>query len=172
MTGEPVRDLGVDNFGQPAKSVPVLNRRDIKELLPHRFPMLLVDQVLTVNEQSSTAVSQLKIRWWHTLGHFGIFPGCHIVEAVGQSGILLFHLLNPSSTEGKVAFLRKAKNATFNSLVRPGTILMLETTIKNFRADSESGAIMVSFSGRALVAGDEVASVGEFILVFSDGKEG
>jgi len=105
-----------------------LDVREIIKILPHRYPFLLVDKILSLDLEKGEIVGQknLTINEPFFQGHFPehpIMPGVLILEALAQTGGVLVHLRNP--TDGKVAVLLNIRSAKFRHPVRPGDILTL-----------------------------------------------
>ena len=87
-----------------------LSKEQIKNLLPHREPMLLVDELINIKKLSSaTAIVNVKKDSFYVQGHFPgepVMPGVLIVEAFGQSAAALTaHGLDKSTYENKLVFL-------------------------------------------------------------------
>lgn len=132
--------------------------KKIMELLPHRFPFLLVDRVTEVKSgEEITAIKNITINEPFFQGHFPIkpvFPGVLIIEALAQAtGLLAFATENMSASDGKSLFyLVGVDSARFKQPVGPGDQLILHVKIiKNKRG-------VWKFSGEAKVDGKLVAS--------------
>jgi len=132
--------------------------KKIMELLPHRFPFLLVDRVTEVKAgEEITAIKNITINEPFFQGHFPIkpvFPGVLIIEALAQAtGLLAFATENVSASDGKSLFyLVGVDSARFKQPVGPGDQLVLYVKIiKNKRG-------VWKFSGEAKVDGKVVAS--------------
>ena len=90
-----------------------LNKEQIKELLPHREPMLLIDELLNIKKLfSATAVVNVKKDSFYVQGHFPgqpVMPGVFIVEAFGQAAAALTaNGLDKSTYENKLVFLHQS----------------------------------------------------------------
>lgn len=127
---------------------------DIKQILPHREPFLMIDRVDELQPGvSAKGVKAVSGNEWFFMGHFAdkkIMPGVLIVEAIAQMGAVA--LLTNDELKGKLAFLGKIKNARFNEMVVPGDLLELETTIEIVKGNIGIG------NGKAYVKGKIVAS--------------
>jgi 3-hydroxyacyl-[acyl-carrier-protein] dehydratase len=129
----------------------------IKELLPHRFPFLLVDRVVElVPDASVVAIKNVTFNEPFFQGHFqshSVMPGVLIIEAMAQAAGLLTQLSN--SAKGLVGaplfYLVKVDNARFTAPVIPGDQLRFEVTQKRVMRG------MGLFQARSLVDGKEVA---------------
>jgi 3-hydroxyacyl-[acyl-carrier-protein] dehydratase len=137
---------------------------EIKKILPHREPFLMVDRVDELDPGvSAKGVKAVSGNEWFFMGHFAetkIMPGVLIVEALAQMGGIA--LLTLPEMKGKLAFLGRIKNARFNDKVVPGDILRLETTIDVLKESIGMG------TGIAYVGDKKVASAS---LVFAIGEE-
>lgn len=111
----------------------------IQKLLPHRFPFLLVDRILEIEEgKFLRALKNVTANEAHFSGHFPRFPvmpGVLILEALAQAGGLLANLSLPQNESGeKIHFLAGIDGARFKEMVRPGDQLILEVTVLNVKA--------------------------------------
>lgn len=101
---------------------------EIFRILPHRFPILLVDKVLEKSENRIVAIKNVTISEIFFLGHFPdypIYPGVLIIEGMAQTAGLL--LLKPN--EKLLPLFLGIDNARFKSPVRPGDILKYEVEV-------------------------------------------
>ena len=108
-----------------------LNSREIMEILPHRYPFLLVDKI-TELEKGVRAVGRKNVsaNEMHFLGHFSgnpIMPGVLILEALAQTGAVA--LLSEEENKGKLVFFGGVKSARFRKQVVPGDVLELRCKI-------------------------------------------
>ena len=108
-----------------------LNKNQIIELLPHREPMLLIDEIYDiVNLKSATAVVNVKKESFFVQGHFPnnpVMPGVLIVESFGQAAAALTaHGLDKSTYENKLVFLMNIEKARFRNPVIPKCKLELK----------------------------------------------
>ena len=108
-----------------------LYKKEILELLPHREPMLLIDELHDIKKLSSaTAVLNVKKDSFFVQGHFPgqpVMPGVLIVEAFGQAAAALTaHGLDPSTYENKLVFLMGVEKARFRNPVLPDCKLILK----------------------------------------------
>ena len=108
-----------------------LNRNQIKELLPHREPMLLVDELVDIKKLSSaTAIVNVKKDSFFVNGHFPgepVMPGVLIVEAFGQAAAALTaNGLDKKTYENKLVFLMTIEKARFRNPVIPDCKLELK----------------------------------------------
>ena len=108
-----------------------LNKDQIRNLLPHREPMLLIDELVDiVNLKSATAIMNVKKDAFYVNGHFPenpVMPGVLIVEAFGQAAAALTaHGLDKSTYENKLVFLMGVEKARFRNPVMPDCKLILQ----------------------------------------------
>ena len=101
-----------------------LNKNQIEKLLPHREPMLLIDELLNIKKLfSATAIVNVKKDSFYVQGHFPgqpVMPGVLIVEAFGQAAAALTaHGIDKSTYENKLVFLMSVEKARFRNPVIP-----------------------------------------------------
>ena len=108
-----------------------LTKEQIKQLLPHREPMLLLDQLVDIKKlHSGTAIVNVTKESFFVQGHFPgqpVMPGVLIVEAFGQAAAALTaHGLDKSTYENKLVFLMNVEKARFRNPVIPSCKLELK----------------------------------------------
>ena len=108
-----------------------LNKTDIIKLLPHREPMLLIDELYDIIDlKSATAVVKVKKNSFFVQGHFPdnpVMPGVLIVESFGQAAAALTAFgLDKSTYENKLVFLMGVEKARFRNPVIPDCKLILK----------------------------------------------
>lgn len=113
----------------------IMTIEEIKKVLPHREPFLMVDRVdeLEVGK-SCTARKAVSGNEWFFQGHFNevkVMPGVLILEAMAQAGGIAI-LSDPEMKDG-LAYLGKIKNAKFSRKVIPGDTLILKSTIETMK---------------------------------------
>ena len=130
----------------------------IQELLPHRYPFLLVDRVIElVPEHSVVALKNVTINEPFFQGHFPghpVMPGVLIIEAMAQAAGLLTQLSSrmKGDNSSSLFYLVKVDNARFSAVVVPGDQLRIEVNLKRLMRG------MGLFMARTVVDGKEVAS--------------
>ena len=133
-----------------------LNKADIASLLPHREPMLLIDELYNIKKLSSaTALVKVKKNSFFVQGHFPdnpVMPGVLIVESFGQAAAALTaHGLDKSTYEDKLVFLMGVEKARFRNPVIPDCNLILE-----IEAIRSHGRVW-KYKGDAFVNGKKMA---------------
>ena len=127
-----------------------LNLEQIKQLLPHREPMLLIERLTNIFPMKSATghINVTKEKFFFG-GHFPgqpVFPGVLIVEAFGQTAATLSaYCLNPEEIKNKLVFLMTIDKARFRSPIMPPCELLL-----NVKVEKIKGRIW-KYSGQALV---------------------
>ena len=123
-----------------------LDTKEIIKILPHRYPFLLVDKILSLDLEKGTITGQKNLTFNEAFfqGHFPgapIMPGVLILEALAQTGGVLLHLkCNPE----KIAVLLSVNNAKFRHPVKPGDVLLLKA--KGLHFSSKAGKIKAEAS--------------------------
>lgn len=100
----------------------VLDINEIKKILPHRYPMLLVDRILEIEPMKrAVGIKNITANEVQFLGHFPnepIMPGVMLIEAMAQVGGVA--MLYPEENRGKIAVFAKIDNVRFRRQVVPG----------------------------------------------------
>ena len=141
---------------------------DIKRVmaaLPHRYPMLLVDRIESLDpEKGIVAIKAVTINEPFFQGHFParpIMPGVLIVEALAQAaGVLAVEALGLAGS-GKLVYFMAIENAKFRAPVEPGVLLRLEVEFVQKRST------VCKFAGRAMVDG-KLAAEANFTAMIAD----
>lgn len=119
----------------------VLDAVAIQKILPHRYPMLMIDQVTELEPGvKATALKNVSINEEIFVGHFPgdpVMPGALIIEALAQTGAVA--LLSMPEFAGKTVYFGGIKSAKFRKMSRPGTQLRLEVTLERIRGNIGSG---------------------------------
>lgn len=135
----------------------LLNKEQIKEIIPHREPFLLVDQVEEMEVgKSIKATKFVREDEYYFQGHFPgrpIMPGVLIVESLAQAGGIA--LLSMPEHKGKLAVFGSIKNARFKKQVVPGDTLTLNVTLDRLRSSSGTG-IAEAYVGDVLACKCEI----------------
>ena len=133
-----------------------INRKEIQELLPHRDPMLLIDELTNIKKlKSATAVVNVTKDSFYVQGHFPgqpVMPGVLIVEAFGQAAAALTaHGIDKSTYENKLVFLMSVEKARFRIPVIPDCKMLL-----NIEAIRTHGKVW-KYKGEAFVDNKKMA---------------
>jgi 3-hydroxyacyl-[acyl-carrier-protein] dehydratase len=151
---------------QPASAaIGPLNIKQVMAALPHRYPMLLVDRVESLDpEKGIVAIKAVTINEPFFMGHFParpIMPGVLIVEALAQAaGVLAIEALGLAGS-GKLVYFMAIDGAKFRQPVEPGVLLRLEVEFVQKRAT------VCKFAGRATVDG-KLAAEANFTAMIAD----
>ncbi len=136
--------------------MPSLDTQAILDLLPHRYPMLLVDRIVEITDDSIVGIKNVTFNEPQFAGHFPgfpVMPGVMIIEAMAQTaGILVTHLA--PHTRGKLMFLASVEEAKFRKPVVPGDQLRIEMKLIRLKAT------VAKMRGIATVDGQVVAEAG------------
>ena len=133
-----------------------INRKEIEELLPHRDPMLLVDELINIEKlKSATAVVNVRKDSFYVQGHFPgqpVMPGVIIVEAFGQAAAALTaHGIERSTYANKLVFLMSIEKARFRKPIVPDCKLLL-----NIETVRSHGRVW-KYKGEAFVGENKMA---------------
>jgi 3-hydroxyacyl-[acyl-carrier-protein] dehydratase len=133
--------------------MPHLDILAIRDILPHRYPMLLVDSILELEEDRIVGIKNVTVNEPFFVGHFPDFPvmpGVLIVEAMAQvAGVLV--LSHIPDRKNKLVLLASIEQAKFRRPVRPGDQLRIEMKVTKRKAS------VAKMHGQAAVAGVVVA---------------
>ena len=119
----------------------ILNRKQIQEIIPHRDPFLLIDEIVEMEEgKRVVAIKYVKEEEYYFKGHFPqeqVMPGVLIVEALAQAGAVA--ILSMEEHRGKIAYFGGIKEAKFRQKVFPGDTLRLEVELERLRSKAGFG---------------------------------
>ena len=128
----------------------MLDITEIKKIIPHRYPMLLIDRVEElIPGEKAVAKRNVTINEELFNGHFPgnpVMPGVLIVEALAQTGAVA--LLSLPEFKGKTAYFGGIKSAKFRKVVRPGDSLRLEVTLEKIRNNVGLGKAIATVDGK------------------------
>mgnify|MGYP001253579494 CR=1 FL=1 len=135
--------------------IEVINFDQIKKLIPHRAPFLLIDRVEHVLlDSEATGIKMVSGNEPYFSGHFPNFPvmpGVLIVEALAQTASVMVAASNPDLIKDKLVFFTTIEKARFRRPVRPGDVVKLHV-VKN-----ANKGMLWKFAGEASVEGKVVA---------------
>jgi len=142
----------------------ILDITDIKKLIPHRYPMLLVDKMIDyVAGESGVGVKCVTGNEAFFEGHFPakpVMPGVMIIEALAQTGAIVT-ALNMEDVKDKIVFFMSIDNAKFRRPVVPGDVLQLR--VKNTKAKGK----ILCYHGEAWVE-NQLAAEADLMAMITD----
>lgn len=121
---------------------------DIMKILPHRYPFLLVDKVISMDEKTVHAQKCVTINEPFFQGHFPgqpIMPGVLQLEAMAQAGAI--NLLSREQYKGKLAVFAGANNVKWKRMVVPGDVLDIEVELVRLRGFFGTGVGTIKVDG-------------------------
>ncbi|HEY3185043.1 MAG TPA: 3-hydroxyacyl-ACP dehydratase FabZ [Gaiellaceae bacterium] len=131
----------------------LLGRREIEEILPHRDPFLLIDEVLEL-VPGERVVARKVVTDEDCAGHFPgnpIMPGVKMVEALAQCGAVA--VLSQEENKGKLALFAGIDDVRFKRVVRPGDVLTLQCDVETVRGPIGKGKARATVDGELAVRG-------------------
>lgn len=139
-----------------------LNSNQIQEIIPHRYPFLLVDAIddmeAGVFAKGRKCVSANEMQF---LGHFPqehVMPGVMIIEALAQVGAIA--ILSEPESRGKIAYFGGIKNARFKQKVIPGDVLELEVVLTKRKGPIGIGEAVARVNGKVVTTAELTFAIG------------
>ena len=133
-----------------------LNSNEIQQILPHRYPFLLVDKIVDMEPGSyAKGIKCVSANEMQFMGHFPqmhVMPGVLIIEALAQTGACA--ILCEEENKGKIAFFGGIKNARFRRQVIPGDVLELSCEIVSRRGPGGIGKATATVDGKIAVTAE------------------
>lgn len=133
-----------------------LNSNEIQQILPHRYPFLLVDRIVEMEPgKSAKGIKCVSANEMQFMGHFPqlhVMPGVLIIEALAQTGAVA--ILSEEENKGKIAFFGGIKNARFRKQVVPGDVLELSCEIISRRGPIGIGKATATVDGKVAVTAE------------------
>lgn len=127
----------------------MLNAEEIQKIIPHRYPFLLVDRIIEIEEgKRVVGLKNVSINEEFFNGHFPgypVMPGVLIVEALAQVGAVA--MLQIEENRGRLAFFAGIDNCRFKRQVVPGDQLRLEVEITRMRGTIGKGKAVATVDG-------------------------
>lgn len=143
----------------------MLTNAQIQKMLPHRYPMLLVDKVTNIEGDTIEGIKNVTANEPIFTGHFPgipIMPGVLIIESLAQLGGIL--LMSREGNSGKLGVLTGVNNFKFRRQVVPGDTLCLKSELVAFRHGMAKTNVWATVDG-------ELAASGEISFALVDSKE-
>ena len=134
---------------------------EIKEILPHRYPFLLIDKVISMEGNKIVAIKNVTVNENYFQGHFpaeAVMPGVLIIEALAQTGAVA--ILSKNEFKGKIAYFAGIDKAKFRRKVIPGDILRLEVEITKLRGGAGIGYGIAYVDDKKVCEGELTFMVG------------
>ena len=147
-------------MSDPGTGPPLMDKQAIEAVLPHRDPMLLIDEVLEL-EPGVRVLARKTVTEADCAGHFPgnpIMPGVKMVEALAQCGAVA--VLSQPENKGKLALFAGIDDVRFKRIVRPGETLLLECEIETVRGPVGKGRAKATVDGQLAVRGTLTFAVG------------
>ncbi|MDU4882294.1 3-hydroxyacyl-ACP dehydratase FabZ [Clostridium sp.] len=135
--------------------------KEIMEIIPHRYPFLLIDKVIKIEENKITAIKNVTANEYYFQGHFPaepVMPGVLIIESLAQAGAVA--LLSKDEFKGKIAYFAGINNAKFRRKVVPGDTLRLEVELTKVRGKAGVGYGIAYVDDKKVCEGELTFMVG------------
>lgn len=135
--------------------------KEIMNIIPHRYPFLLIDKVIKIEENKITAIKNVTANEYYFQGHFPtepVMPGVLIIEALAQAGAVA--LLSKDEFKGKIAYFAGINNAKFRRKVVPGDTLRLEVELTKIRGKAGVGYGIAYVDDKKVCEGELTFMVG------------
>lgn len=140
----------------------MLGSKEIMEILPHRYPFLMIDRVTEVEEgKFAKGYKNVSINENFFQGHFPnhpVMPGVLILEALAQLGAV--SILSKEEFKGKIAFFAGANNVKWRKQVLPGDRLDMEVEIVKFKGKVGIGKGVAFVDGQKACEGEIIFAIG------------
>ncbi|MDF9296649.1 3-hydroxyacyl-ACP dehydratase FabZ [Geobacillus stearothermophilus] len=141
----------------------MLDIQQIQAIIPHRYPFLLVDRILEIEEgKRAVGIKNVSANEAFFAGHFPeypVMPGVLIVEALAQVGAVV--LLQSEENRGRLAFFAGIDNCRFKKQVKPGDQLRLEVEILRARGAIGKGKGTATVDGELVCETELMFALGE-----------
>lgn len=139
----------------------MLTINEIKEIIPHRYPFLLVDRVTELSENKASGYKNISINEPFFQGHFPqepIMPGVLQIEALAQLGAVA--MLSREEFKGKTGYLARVDKFKFKRKVVPGDVLKLDVEIIKLKGSIGIGKGVATVNGELACSGELTFAIG------------
>ena len=145
---------------------PLIDINEVKRRLPHRYPFLMVDKVIHLDDKSVVGIKNVTSNEPFFVGHFPeepVMPGVLIIEAMAQVGSILAYETGPPEKSNRLIYFMGMDKVRFRKMVVPGDQIIIEAKILKFRSK------VAKMSGKATVD-DQLVAEAELLASFGDAK--
>ncbi|MBI1776354.1 MAG: 3-hydroxyacyl-ACP dehydratase FabZ [Proteobacteria bacterium] len=146
-----MNDVKANTAGGGVRHIAEIDINRVMQMIPHRYPMLMIDRVIDVHlDQSAVGVKNVSINEPYFQGHFPRFPvmpGVMIIEAMAQTSAVLVVATLGREAEGKLVYFMSVDGARFRKPVLPGDTLHIHVRKEHSRGN------VWKFSAEAVVDG-------------------
>jgi len=140
-----------------------LNSNQIQEIIPHRYPFLLIDKVTDLEPgHYCKAIKNISANEMQFIGHFPkehVMPGVLMVEALAQAGAVI--ILSMEENKGKIAYFAGIDKCKFKQKVVPGDTLELDVEIVKRRGPIGYGNAVARVNGKVAVQAELKFAIGD-----------
>ena len=156
------KTLSILYIGYKEGGVVVLNSNQIQEIIPHRYPFLLVDRIDELEPgKRALGVKCISANEMQFMGHFPqqhVMPGVLIIEALAQVGAVA--ILSLEANKGKITYFAGIKSAKFRQKVVPGDFLTLETELIKVKGSIGVGKAIAKLGDKVAVEAELTFAIG------------
>ena len=140
-----------------------MTRKDIENIIPHRDPFLMLDEILEIEPGKRVrGVKHVSEEEYYFKGHFPgnpIMPGVLQVETIAQAGAAAVLIL--PENKGKLILFAGIDKARFKRMVKPGDELIIEVELESFRRNIGKGKGRATVDGELACAADIMFALGQ-----------
>ncbi len=140
----------------------LLNSNQIMDIIPHRYPFLLVDKVMEMDETSILAIKNVSVNEMQFMGHFPqkhVMPGVLIIEALAQAGAIV--LLSKDEFKGRIAYFVGVDKMKFRQQVIPGDTMELRVELLRIKGPVGIAKAVCTVDGKVCASGELKFAIGD-----------